>query len=102
MPIPKNPNLVAFQPSPDHELVTGYVLTFVDMATGVGLPPIKIGKPPLNEAGECQTDINVQPVKFGEYFTVAQAEAAGVMSDFSDQSNKWARVPGRPGAPRVG
>lgn len=98
--VPKNPNRVEFD-SPDHALVTGYALTMVNIATGEVIGPTEVGKGELVN-GKVVVVINVQPIKFGRFHTIAVARAEGVESVPSAPSNEWQRAPGAPGGVTVG
>ena len=45
--------------------------------------------------------LNVMPVSFGTYTSIARSVGDGVTGPNSVPSNFWDREPGRPGGPRV-
>lgn len=97
-----NPQTVRFAASPDHALVTRYLLDVVEAASGIVNRTLDLGKP-TPVGGEITANVNMQPVQpFGLYKCVAFAEANGVVSDPSPASETWERVPGKPGQPVMG
>ena len=98
-----NPTAVQWTASADHNApgFDGYTLYIFD-PVGVPLNPIDLGKPVPDGTNTCVATINVQPIKFGNGFTVQLRARAG--SSFSDPAmgeNKFNRVPGSPSKPVV-
>lgn len=101
-----NPTGVCFQASPDHNDIDSYALDLVD-SSGVVVQTIDMGKPlPVNTPNGEQWvvwlgNLNVMPVSFGTYTSIARSIGNGVTGPPSVPSNFWDREPGRPGGPRV-
>ena len=94
----QNPTRVEFDLSVDHDRVTRYELSVVNLATGATIQTLDLGLPDDPDGdGRVDVAINMQPIAFGTYVAVARAYAADVVGPDSDPSNVWERVPGRPG-----
>lgn len=100
-----NPTGVCFIASFDHMDIDHYELDLVS-SSGAIMQTINMGKPvpqntPNGEQWVVWQNLNVMPVQFGTYTSVARSVGDGVTGPASDPSNFWDREPGRPGGPRV-
>jgi hypothetical protein len=101
-----NPTAVQFTASADHASVTGYTLDIL-RADGTVLQTLDLGKPvPAATTNLCTVAMNVQPITFGVGYSVrvrayVAATPANAVSDWALSSNKFNRVPGKPGAVTV-
>lgn len=101
----RNPTQVEFT-SADHAnaAVTGYELDIVRKSDNVVIQTLDLGKPASVGTGTdghplVRTTINVQPINFGLYYSLARTVAGVVESSNSLPSNDWERVPGAPSRP---
>jgi hypothetical protein len=95
-----NPRAVIFQ-CPDHAKDTGHEIDIIN-AAGVVVQTITAGDPAEDAAGDVEIGFNVQPMGFGSYTVKVRATFGAMRSLDSEPSVVWERVPGKPGAPRVG
>jgi len=96
-----NPTKAEFTASVDHASITLYEIAWFNGATQVGTT-IDIGKPVPDANQVCLVTINTQPLAFAEYTAKVRAKVAGtpvIYSEWSDASNTFQRVPGKPGKP---
>ena len=100
-----NPTQVQWNPSADHSAVTSYeVAYFIGGAAAPVSPPVDLGKPTPDAQNVCTANINTQPLGFNTYTAKMRAKvvvdaATTLYSDWSDPSNPFQRVPGKPGKP---
>lgn len=91
-----NPSSVTFTPSIDHAIIDGYELDILRPDATV-LQTLALGKPVPDAANICTASLNVQPVAFGNGYTVrVRAKAGATASDYAVSENKFNRVPGGP------
>jgi hypothetical protein len=96
----KNPTLVIVPACPDHDQDTGHEIEILT-PQGSSVQVLQVGDPPREPNGEVRFQVNVQPIKFGQYVVVVRATAGAVKSDNSPPSDAWERVPGAPSKPAV-
>lgn len=99
-----NPTGAEFTPSPDHAVISSYEIGWFLGAATSPVSTVDIGKPVPTAANLCIVGINVMPLAFGEYTAKVRAKIAGtpiVYSEWSEASNPFQRVPGRPGGPVI-
>lgn len=97
----KNPTGATFTPSADHVTITNYEIGWFLTGAVEPVSTLDIGKPTPDGTNTCAIAINVMPLAFNEYVAKIRAKAGTVYSDWSDASNSFQRVPGRPGKPSV-
>jgi len=91
-----NPSGVSFTVSADHALVSSYELDILRPDSTV-LQTLNLGKPTPDAAGTATAPINVQPVAFGNGYSVRLRALAGTATSVSVNSeNKFNRRPGGP------
>jgi hypothetical protein len=91
-----NPSAVSFTVSADHALVSSYELDILRPDSTV-LQTLNLGKPTPDAAGTATAPINVQPVAFGNGYSVRLRALAGTATSASVNSdNKFNRRPGGP------
>jgi hypothetical protein len=98
-----NPRSVEFDPSFDHAVVTSYVIGYFLPGATEPVQTADLGKPEADPAtGKCTVQINTQPLGFATgYVARVRAVAGDVIGEWSDLSNPFNRVPGKPGGPVV-
>jgi hypothetical protein len=96
----KNPTLVVFRCSSDHDLHTGHEMDIV-ATNGQVIQTLSLGTATPDAAGDVRLPINVQPIAFGVYTARVRAVAGAAKSFDSDPSNVWERAPGRPSQPEM-
>ena len=97
----RNPSGATFTPSADHATITSYEIGWFLTGAVEPVSTVDIGKPAPDGTNTCAIAINVMPLAFNEYTAKIRAKAGTVYSDWSDPSNGFQRVPGRPGKPAV-
>lgn len=91
-----NPSGVTFTASVDHTAVDSYELDIL-RPDGTTLQTLNLGKPIPDATQTCTAPINVQPVGFGNGYSVqVRARAGTAVSVNSLSLNKFNRVPGAP------
>jgi hypothetical protein len=91
-----NPSAVEFVASVDHATVDGYELDILRPDNTV-LQTINLGKPTPNASSVITAPLNVQPISFGNGYSVrVRARAGTAFSDYTVSVNKFNRVPGPP------
>jgi len=96
-----NPTAVEFTASVDHALLDGYEMDILRPDNSV-LQTLNLGKPAPGVNSIIRANINVQPIAFGNGYSVrVRARAGTAASDYVVSSNKFNRVPGAPGTPVV-
>lgn len=96
-----NPTRAEFIASLDHAVISSYEIGwFLNGATSP-VSVTSIGKPAPDASNLCSTPINVMPLPFNEYTAKIRAIAGTMFSEWSDSSNPFQRVPGKPGKPAV-
>lgn len=91
-----NPAGVEFVASIDHATVDGYDLDILRPDSTV-LQTINLGKPTPNASQVINAPLNVQPIAFGNGYSVrVRARAGTAFSDYSVSTNKFNRIPGAP------
>lgn len=96
-----NPTGAEFTASPDHATITSYEIGWFLGGATSPVSTVDLGKPTPNASNVCTVVINVMPLPFNEYTAKVRAKAGTVYSEWSDPSNPFQRVPGRPGGPVV-
>jgi len=92
----KNPASIQFT-SPDHALLTDYQIDFVTAAGAViQTLTVPVAQVTVLPTGEILIALNVQPVAFGTYTFVVRSVAGPDISENSEPSEPWQRVPGAP------
>ena len=99
-PVP-NPTGAEFTPSPDHAAIDSYQIGYFLAGAAEPTTLVDLGKPVPDAGNLCQAPINVMPLTFGDYTAKIRARVGTVWSEWSDPSNPFARIPGRPGGPVV-
>jgi len=95
----RNPTGYEFTASTDHTLIDRYDLDILN-AAGTVIQTLNIGKPTPNGTGLITGALNVQPITFGAGYSIQVRAIVGtVASDNAVSSNKFDRVPGKPGLP---
>ena len=98
-PLVKNPSIVEWT-CPDHDLDDGHELKIIRIegTNKVVITTIKLGDPGyFDEVGKgVRSDLNVQPIAFGEYVATMRAMFGTVSSEESAESNRFQRAPGAP------
>ena len=102
---PVNPREVQFNDPNDYVLMTGWEIAFfLPGATEPVQGPQSIGKPPVTSTGCVLVSpciigaINTQPIPFGLNYTAKVRGIAGeFVSEWSDPSGPFDRIPGKPG-----
>jgi hypothetical protein len=99
----QNPTGVSFTASADHALVDRYVLgVFTSATETIPVREVDLGKPTPDTNQVCSVSINLQPLPFGaNYLGRVRAVASTAMSDWSEASNPFDRVPGKPSTPVI-
>lgn len=91
-----NPSGVTFTASPDHATVDSYELDILRPDATV-LQTLNLGKPTPDATQTCTAPLNVQPVAFGNGYSVqVRARAGTAVSANAVSVNKFNRVPGSP------
>ena len=93
-----NPTGAEWTCSADHTAVTSYEIGWFLAAAASPVSTVDLGKP--TGPTLCTAAINVMPLAFAEYSAKVRAKVAGtpaVYSEWSDPSNLFQRVPGKPG-----
>jgi hypothetical protein len=91
-----NPSAVTFTASADHATLDGYELDILRPDLTV-LQTLNLGKPVPDATNTCSAPMNVQPVAFGNGYTVRiRAKAGTAVSADALSLNKFNRVPGSP------
>jgi hypothetical protein len=99
---PQNPRTVVFTASADHTPTMTYSIWF--LATGATVPTqeavLGTGTPATD--GTLTFTFNSSPLAFGTNYTLEIKACVGtVCSPWSDPSNPFDRVPGKPGRPVI-
>jgi hypothetical protein len=93
---------VTFTASADHALVTAYVLGYFAPGATQPTQEVDLGKPTPDATQTITVAINIHPLSFGAaYVAKVKAVAGALVSDWSDPSNAFDRVPGKTGVPVV-
>ena len=99
-----NPRLAEWTASIDHATITSYELGFFLAGATSPVSIVDAGKPGVDIVVGCsaptpciQYIINVMPLAFNEYTAKVRAKAGILYSEWSDSSNPFQRVPGKPG-----
>jgi hypothetical protein len=91
-----NPSGVTFTASADHATVDSYELDILRPDNSV-LQTLNLGKPTPDATQTCTAPLNVQPVAFGNGYSVqVRAKAGTAVSANALSLNKFDRVPGAP------
>jgi hypothetical protein len=91
-----NPSGVTFTASADHATVDSYELDILRPDATV-LQTLNLGKPTPDATQTCTAPLNVQPVAFGNGYSVqVRAKAGTAVSANALSLNKFNRVPGAP------
>jgi hypothetical protein len=91
-----NPSGVTFTASADHATVDSYELDILRPDNSV-LQTLNLGKPTPDATQTCTAPLNVQPVAFGNGYSVqVRAKAGTAVSANAVSLNKFNRVPGAP------
>jgi hypothetical protein len=96
-----NPTGAEWTASVDHSTISAYEIGWFLGAATSPVSTVDVGKPTPNASNVCSVTINVMPLPFGEYVARVRAKAGTVYSEWSDPSNLFQRVPGKPGGPVV-
>jgi hypothetical protein len=99
--IPGNPTGAEFTPSPDHAAVSQYEIGWFLSGAVDPLSITDIGKPTPDQNNVCRVTINVMPLPFNQYTAKIRAKAGDVYSEWSEPSNVFMRIPGKPGTPVI-
>ena len=98
----RNPSVATFTASPDHAQVSSYQIGYFLPGATDPVQTADVGKPTPDATNTCTITLNVQPLGFGAaYIAKVKALAGTVASDWSEASNPFDRVPGRPTKPVV-
>lgn len=98
----RNPSVATFTPSADHATVTGYTIGYFLPGASEPVQTADLGKPTPDATNTCTVTLNVMPLSFAAAYTAkVKAVAGGVESDWSEASNPFDRVPGKPSKPVV-
>lgn len=98
----KNPSIATFTASPDHAQIASYTIGFFLPGATDPVQTADLGNPTPDATQTCTVTLNVQPLVFGAAYTAKVKAVAGtVASDWSDASNPFDRVPGKPSKPAV-
>lgn len=99
-----NPTGAVWTCSPDHATIDGYSLDLL-RPDGTVLQTLTFtgtSKPTPNASNDCQVSINVQPIAFASGYSARVKSVAGTASSaYVASLNRFNRVPGRPGGPRL-
>lgn len=88
-----NPTGVTFVASTDHAVIDGYDIDIVN-PQGTVIQTINAGKPTPNASNIVTVPLNVQPIAFGDGYTVVvRARAGSVSSTGTVSVNKFNRKP---------
>jgi len=93
-----NPTGAEWTCSADHAAVTSYDIGWFLAGATSPVSTVDLGKP--TGPTLCTAVINVQPLAFAEYTAKVRAKITGtptLYSEWSDPSNLFQRVPGKPG-----
>lgn len=91
-----NPSGVTFTASTDHATIDSYELDILRPDATV-LQTLNLGKPTPDATQTCTAPLNVQPVAFGNGYSVqVRAKAGTAVSANAVSVNKFNRVPGSP------
>ena len=93
-----NPTGTEWTCSADHSAVTSYEIGWFLAGAASLVSTVDLGKP--TGPTQCAAAINVMPLAFAEYTAKVRAKVAGtpiIYSEWSDPSNLFQRVPGKPG-----
>lgn len=98
-----NPTAIAFTASTDHAVLTNYEAD-IFKPDGTLQQTLSLGKPTPDATLTCTVAISAQSYPFGAGYTVrvrsvAPTPAGPVAGDWALASNKFNRVPGKPGTP---
>ena len=97
-----NPRTVEFVVSPDHALVTTYILGWYAEGATDPVSEVDLGTGTPNEQNKLSFTINCHPLTFGFNYTVKVRAVAGDISGiWSEASNLFDRRPGHGGKPEV-
>lgn len=99
-----NPSGAVWTCSSDHAIIDGYSLDLLrpDGTVLQTLTFIGTSKPTPNASNDCQVAINVQPIAFASGYSARVKAVAGTASSaYTASLNRFNRVPGRPGGPRL-
>jgi hypothetical protein len=96
-----NPTGATFTASPDHASISSYEIAWFLVGAVDPVSTTDLGKPTPDALNVCTVVINVMPLAFNEYVAKIRAKAGTVASEWSDASNRFQRVPGKPGGPTV-
>jgi len=98
----RNPSVATFTASPDHAQIDSYQIGFFLPGAADPVQTANLGKPTPDAAQTCTVTLNTQPLTFGAAYTAkVKAVAGAVASDWSEASNPFDRVPGKPSKPVV-
>jgi hypothetical protein len=103
-----NPGTGEFTASPDHAAISQYEIGWFLIGGTSPVSVLDIGKPTPDTIPGCsapspciQFTFNVMPLPFNQYVAKVRGKAGEVYSDWSDPSNVFYRVPGKPGKPVI-
>jgi len=92
----KNPSGAEFTSSVDHLVITSYEIGWFLIGAPEPVSMVNIGKPAPDGSNRCVVQINVMPLAFNDYVAKIRAYAGTLVSDWSEASNIFQRVPGPP------
>jgi hypothetical protein len=98
-----NPTRVEFTASTDHADIVSYDLGYFAPGATDPVQVVNLGKPTPDGANLCTSAVNVRPLGWVQNFIVKVRAVASptVMSEWSDASNPFSRMPGKPGGPVI-
>jgi len=95
-----NPTGAEWTCSADHSSISSYEIGWFLAGATAPVSTTDLGKPIPTAANLCTSAINVMPLAFAEYSAKVRCKVAGapvIYSEWSDPSNLFQRVPGKPG-----
>lgn len=97
-----NPTKFSFTASSDHGTIDAYEADIVD-STGVIVQTLALGKPTPDASNTITINLNVQPIKFANGYSIrVRAKAGTTVSTDAVSQNKFNRRPGAPGGVKIG
>lgn len=97
-----NPSTVTFTASADHATLDRYVIGFFAPGASTPMQEVDLGKGTPDATQTIALAINTRPLVFGvNYVAKVRAVAGAASSEWSDASNPFSRVPGKPGGPAL-